>query len=157
MSLIVLSFLAASTLSAQLQIQLGQRTEGDRQPQEQRREHSRYFQALDDLRGARWMLDRRPGNWAQSREEIATIRKIDDAINEIRGASFDDRRDNDYHPVFDREENDRPGRMRHAEQLILRAREDIREAENDGQYRGLRDRTMRHLDEALTDVRRVGR
>jgi hypothetical protein len=121
------------------------------------REHDRYFRALDDLRGARWMLDHRPGNWLQSLEERAAVGKIDDAINEIRRAAIDDGRDNNYHPAFDNEENDRPGRLRHAEQLIGRAREDIRDAENEGQFRGLRDRTIKHLDEALADVRRASR
>ena len=113
------------------------------------------MRALDDLRGARWMLDHRPGNWMQTMDERAAIGKIDDAINEIRRASIDDGRDSNYHPGFDREENDRPGRLRHAQELVNRAREDLRDAENEGPFRGLRDRTLRHLDEALSYIGRA--
>ena len=101
------------------------------------------------------MIDHRPGNWAQTKEEIAAVKKIDDAINEIKQAAIDDHRDNMYHPGFDNEETDHPGRLRHAEQLINRAHEDIKNAENEGQFRGLRERTLKHIDEALVDVRRA--
>ena len=44
------------------------------------RDRGAYFHALSDLRAARWMLQHHPGNWVVVNEEMAAIRKIDDAI-----------------------------------------------------------------------------
>ena len=96
--------LLTSLASAQV-LQIEVKPQGEEHLREQG-QPSRYLRALDDLRGARWMLEHRPGNWNQTKEEMAAVRKIDDAINEIRGAAFDDRRDNGYHPAFDNEENE---------------------------------------------------
>src|SRR5208337_3899041 len=112
-------------------------------------QHSIYLRAVDDLRGARWMIDHRPGNWAQTQDEMAAVAKIDDAIKEMQRLRIDDGRDNGYHPMFDMEENDRPGRLRHAEQLLKKAREDLRDAENEGEFQGLRDRTIQHVEGAI--------
>jgi hypothetical protein len=106
-----------------------------------------YMRALSDLRGARWMIDHRTGNWQANEDEMAAVRKIDDAINEIKRAAIDDGRDMYYHPQMD-EHNDHGGRLHDAMDLLRRARNDI-EHEEEGFGQGLRNRAIMHIDEAI--------
>src|ERR1700734_745230 len=52
--------------------------------------HPYYLHALSDLRAARWMIEHRPGNWAQTQDEIEAVHRIDAAIGEIKKASIED-------------------------------------------------------------------
>jgi hypothetical protein len=63
--------------------------------------HPYYLHALADLRGARWMLEHRPGDAAVSGQEDVGITEIDAAIREIKRAAIDDGKDINDHPKVD--------------------------------------------------------
>src|SRR6201994_4391857 len=73
-------------------------------------EHPYYLHALSDLRAARWMIQHRPGNWAQTVDEIEAVRRIDAAIGEIKKASIEDGKNLEDHPRVD-EAPDHAGRL----------------------------------------------
>jgi hypothetical protein len=56
---------------------------------------------LSDLREARWLIEHRPGDWAQTADEVEAIRQIDAAINDIKKAAIDDGKNLNDHPPVD--------------------------------------------------------
>jgi hypothetical protein len=86
--------------------------------------HPAYLHALSDLRAARWMLEHRPGDWKQTEDEISAVKKIDDAIGEIKKAAIDDGKDLNDHPAA-QEINEHAGRLKKAMEYLQRARGDI--------------------------------
>jgi hypothetical protein len=110
--------------------------------------HPAYLHALSDLRAARWMLEHRPGDAAVSAQEDVAITEIDKAIGEIKKASIDDGKDIHDHPPV-QEVNDRPGRLHKAVELLRKVHSDVAREEDDPFTRGLRDRAIGHIDEAL--------
>jgi hypothetical protein len=110
--------------------------------------HPFYLHALSDLRAARWMLEHRPGDAAVSGQEDVAITEIDKAIGEIKKAAIDDGKDiHDHPPVQDI--NERPGRLHKAVELLKKVHSDVAREEDDPMTRGLRDRAIMHIDEAL--------
>ena len=108
--------------------------------------HPAYLHALSDLRLARAYLDQIAWPPVQRDEEHA-IREIDAAIAEIKRASIDDGKGLGDHPPID--VRMRPdGRFRKALELLDRAHNDTARAEDVPQARGMRDRAVRHIDEA---------
>jgi hypothetical protein len=108
--------------------------------------HPAYLHALSDLRLARAYLDQIAWPPVQRDEEHA-IREIDAAIGEIKRASIDDGKSLEDHPPIDARL--RPdGRFRKALELLDRAHNDTAQAEDVPQARGMRDRAVRHIDEA---------
>ena len=116
--------------------------------------HPAYLHALSDLRAARWMLEHRPGDAAVSSDEDAAITRIDETINEIKRAAIDDGKDIHDHATVD-DQPDHPGRLHKAEELLRRAHADIAREEDDPMTRGLRDRAIHHLDEAIHATHRA--
>jgi hypothetical protein len=114
--------------------------------------HPYYLHALSDLRAARWMLEHRPGDAAVSGQEDVAITRIDETIGELRRAAIDDGKDIHDHVAVDGPA-DRPGRLHKAEELLARARADVAREEDDPMTRGLRDRGVRHIDEAMHATR----
>jgi hypothetical protein len=110
--------------------------------------HPYYLHALSDLRAARWMLEHRPGDAAVSAQEDVAITEIDKAIGEIKKASIDDGKDIHDHPPVQGVE-DRPGRLHKAAELLRKVHSDVAREEDDPFARGLRDRAIMHIDEAL--------
>jgi hypothetical protein len=113
--------------------------------------HPAYLHALSDLRAARWLLQRTPGNWARVNDELNAIRKIDDAIAEIRKSAIDDGKDINFNPKVD-EKPDRPGRLHDVEAYLRKARADINQEEDNGAIQGLRGRAAMHIEAALVLV-----
>lgn len=113
--------------------------------------HPAYLHALSDLRAARWLLQHVPGNWVRVNDESNAIRKIDDAITEIRRSSIDDGRDVNFNPKVE-EKPDRPGRLRDAESFLRRARADIEQEADAGAIQGLRGRAAAHIEAAIQFV-----
>jgi hypothetical protein len=112
-------------------------------------DHPAYLHALSDLRGARWLIDHRPGNsWKQSADESAAVRAIDAAMNDIKHAAIDDHKDINDH-VGIQEINERIGRLRQASQLLRRTREDVNKRETNDFSQGLKVRALRDIDEAI--------
>jgi hypothetical protein len=118
--------------------------------------HPAYLHALSDLRAARWMIEHRPGDWTTTVDETAAVRKIDDAINEIKKASIDDGKDLNDHPKD--EINEHKGRLTKALEWLRKARMDIEKDEDNDFAKGLRKRAFYHIDEAirLTEKARLG-
>lgn len=118
--------------------------------------HPAYLHALSDLRAARWLIEHRPGDWAQSADEAEAVRRIDAGINEIKRAALDDGKNLNDHPPVD-ERADHPGRIHEALQYLRKARADISSGEDNAFANGLRDRAIGHIDGAIAAARRVFR
>jgi hypothetical protein len=110
-------------------------------------DHPAYLHALSDLRAARWMIDHRTGDWKAGEDEGAAVRKIDDAINEIKKASIDDHKNLNDHP--EDKINDHKGRLTKALEYLRKARKDIEREEDNQGVKGLRERAYQHIDEAI--------
>jgi tetratricopeptide (TPR) repeat protein len=110
--------------------------------------HPAYLHALEDLRAARWMLQHRPGNWAQTADEAEAVNQIDQAINEIKLASIDDGKDIDFRPKVD-EKPDHIGRLHDALEYLNRAHAEVTREEDNLFAKGLRGRAAQHIDAAL--------
>jgi hypothetical protein len=117
-------------------------------------EHPAYLHALADLRAARWLIWHHPGDWAQSVDERDAIRHIDDAIRELKEAAYDDGKNTEFHPQID-ERPDEPGRLHQAVDILRKARSDVAREEDNAYARGLRNRSLGHIDAAIHRVRRA--
>jgi hypothetical protein len=109
--------------------------------------HPAYLHALTDLRHARAHLGQLAPTEHMDNEEQHAIEEIDKAIGEIKHAAIDDGKDLNDHPPVD-SHLDRPGRFHRALELLDKAHNDIAREEDDPSVRGLRDRAIRHIDEA---------
>ena len=116
--------------------------------------HPHYLHALSDLRTARWFIEHRPGDVAVSAHEDVAIVEIDRAIGEIKHAAIDDGKDIHDHPAVDIAAG-RPGRLHKAVELLRGVHDDLAREEDDPQTRGLRDRALRHIDEATHATERA--
>jgi len=116
--------------------------------------HPAYLHALSDLRAARWLIEHRPGDWAQTSDEVEAVQQIDAAINEIKKASIDDGKNLHDHPPVD-ERPDHPGRIHEAIEILKKSRADLAREEDNGYADGLRDRAIGHIDAAIRASRRV--
>jgi hypothetical protein len=110
--------------------------------------HPYYLHALTDLRTARWMLEHRPGGAAVSGQEDVAITEIDKTIGEIKKAAIDDGKDIHDHPAVD-VPNNHPGRLHKALELLRKVHSDVAREEDDPMTKGLKDRAIHHLDEAI--------
>jgi hypothetical protein len=116
--------------------------------------HPAYLHALSDLRAARWLIEHRPGDWAQTADEEESVRQIDAAINDIKKAAFDDGKNTNDHPPLD-EHPDHRGRIHEALQFLNKARADIAREEDNAYADGLRDRAIGHIDASIRATRHV--
>jgi len=116
--------------------------------------HPAYLHALSDLRAARWLIEHRPGDWAQTSDEVEAVQQIDAAINEIKKASIDDGKNLGDHPPVD-ERPDHAGRIHEAIEILKKSRADLAREEDNGYAQGLRDRAIGHIDGAIRAARRV--
>jgi hypothetical protein len=110
--------------------------------------HPAYLHALSDLRAARWLIEHRPGDWAQTQDEVEAVRQIDAGINDIKKAAFDDGKNLNDHPPVD-EHPDNRGRIHEALRFLNKARGDIAREEDNRFANGLRDRAVGHIDAAI--------
>jgi hypothetical protein len=114
--------------------------------------HPYYLHALSDLRAARWMIEHRPGNWVQSDLEMNALNEINAAINDIKHASIDDGKNIEDHPPLD-EVNDHKGRLHEAHDFLKKAHQDVNQEEDDPFSRGLKFRSIKHINAAMQDVK----
>jgi hypothetical protein len=110
--------------------------------------HPAYLHALSDLRSARWMLEHRRGDAVVSAREDEAIGEIDRAISELKRAAIDDGKNIHDHPSAELP-NDYRGRLHKAADLLRTARADMAREEDNPSARGLRNRSMGHVDAAL--------
>ncbi len=116
--------------------------------------HPAYLHALSDLRAARWLIEHRPGDWAQTTDEVQAVHEVDAAINEIKRAAIDDGRNLADHPPLD-ERPDHRGRIHEALEYLRKGRADVAQEEDNGYASGLRNRAIGHIDAAIGATRRV--
>jgi hypothetical protein len=116
--------------------------------------HPAYLHSLSDLRAARWLIEHRPGDWAQTADEVEAIRQIDAAINDIKKAAIDDGKNLSDHPPVDTHPDNR-GRIHESLRYLNKARADISSDEDNGYAGGLRNRALGHIDAAIQAARRV--
>jgi len=114
--------------------------------------HPSYVHALTDLRDARWNLEHRPGDIAVSTQESIAISEIDRAIGEVARAAREDDKNPQYRPHEDAG-LDRPGRLHHAVDLLLQARDDLAMEEDNQEARELKRRALDHVNGALEAAR----
>jgi len=116
--------------------------------------HPHYLHALSDLRHARACLDKLAMNEHRDEMEEHAIRKIDDAIREIKHASIDDGKNLNDHPPIDTHLK-RGDRYRKALELLDAAHRDVTMEEDNPQSQGLQGRVIAHVDEAHRIVERL--
>ncbi|HEY6333573.1 MAG TPA: hypothetical protein VI756_29905 [Blastocatellia bacterium] len=117
--------------------------------------HPRYLHARSDLRVAQLMM--------QVHDEPNVMRhvhavdfEIGRAIYELDHASVLDHKDIDDHPHVDTS-LDRPGRFRRVMALLVSARGDISQEEDNPRAIAWRDDAFRHIDTAMDQLRRAAR
>jgi hypothetical protein len=116
--------------------------------------HPAYLHALSDLRAARWLIEHRAGDAKVSADEDVALTRIDETIREIKRAAIEDGKNVRDHVAADERLN-RDGRLHRAEELLTRAHADVAREEDDPMTRGLRDRAIQHLDDAMHAVHRA--
>ena len=117
-------------------------------------QHPAYLHALSDLRSARYLIEHRPGDPAQTVDESESIRQINAAIGDIKKAAIDDGKNLNDHPPVDGQ-SDQRGRIHQALKLLNKARADIAREEDNAYAGGLRNRAIGHIDAAIQAARRV--
>lgn len=116
--------------------------------------HPAYLHALSDLRAARWLIEHRPGDWAQTADEVEAVRQIDASIGDLKQAAYSDGKNVGNHPPVD-ERADHPGRIHEAIQYLHKARSDISREEDNGNAAGWRNSALAHIDASIQAARRV--
>jgi hypothetical protein len=116
--------------------------------------HPAYLHALTDLRTARWLLEHRQGDARVSEHEDLAIGAIDAAIGEIKHAAIDDGKDIHDHPSVDAPPEYK-GRLHRASEVLHKTRNDVAREEDDPSVRGLRNRAVEHIDEAIRQTDRA--
>jgi hypothetical protein len=117
-------------------------------------QHPAYLHSLSDLRAARWLIEHRPGDWAQTSDEVESLHQIDAAINDIKKAAIDDGKNLHDKPPTDAHFDNR-GRIHEALRLLRQARADIAREEDNAYAGGLRNRAIGHIDAAIGAARNV--
>jgi hypothetical protein len=117
--------------------------------------HPRYLKARSDLRTAQLLLRVRdePNVMAHIR---AVDEEVDAAVREIDRAAVLDHKNINDRPAFDAR-LDRPGRFRHAMELLASARRDIGMEEDNPRAIAWRDIAFRHIDAAMEQLRKAAR
>jgi hypothetical protein len=103
---------------------------------------------------ARWYIEHRPGNWAQTSDEVEAVRQIDAAIGDLKQAAYNDGKNLNDHPPVD-ERPDHAGRIHESLEYLRKARADISSEEDNGNAQGWRNRAIGHIDGAIGAARRV--
>lgn len=110
-------------------------------------QHPAYLHALSDLRDARAHLQRPAPNGRMDAEQQRAIEEIDRAIHEIKDAAIGSGKDLNDRPPVDEHLGHR-GRYRRALELLDQAHHNLSYREDDPRLRGLRERSIHHVDEA---------
>jgi len=116
--------------------------------------HPHYLHALSDLRNARWLLSQRADSRAEARDEDAAVFEIEKAYGEITRAAINDGKDMRAPAGID-VPPERAGRLHRALDILQQVRADVAREEDDPYTRGLRDRAVLHVDEAIHATQRA--
>lgn len=104
--------------------------------------HPAYLHALADLRWARGYLEMGTDSYSAQ-----AVREIDDAIGDIKKASFDDGKSLNAHPPIDTQIV-KNNRLRKAMELLNKAHSDVDQEEDNPEARGLKTKVLGHIDAA---------
>jgi hypothetical protein len=115
--------------------------------------HPGYLHALTDLRSARWLMERQPGDGRVYADEDIGITEVNAAIQELKRASIDDGKDLRDRPGSDTIEHG--SRLLRAIEVLKQARNDIAQEEDNPEVRDLRNRAFAHIDRALHAAERA--
>jgi hypothetical protein len=116
--------------------------------------HPYYLHALSDLRTARWLIEHKGGDWEMHDDEHYAVSEIEAAIGEIKHASVDDGKNIDDYVPMDAP-RDREGRLHQALEILHKVHSDVAREEDDPYTRGLRDRAVGHIDNAMHATERA--
>ena len=112
-------------------------------------QHPGYLHAMSDLRSAYWLISHHETfDPAANDEERHALGEIRAAYGDLKQAAIVDNKDIDDQPPADFRFEDHRGRLRHALDLLHKAHNDIASEEDNPAARGLRDRSIRHIDDA---------
>lgn len=109
-----------------------------------------YMQALSDLRSAReyLLMDQRP-QYADARRHA--INGINDAINDVRQAAFREGKDV-WHAPAPQSGGDPAAPFHTAVKLLHEARRDVMQGYDLPENSGLRERSVKRIDDALSNL-----
>jgi len=107
-----------------------------------------YLQAVTDLRTARWMLERRPGDVMVGRQEDVAFTEIDAAIGDIKDVASAGGKDFHYHPNIEVPRN-RPARLAIVLELLRKVQADVAGEEDGSMTAAVRGRAIAHIDAAI--------
>ncbi len=116
-------------------------------------QHPAYLHALTDLRTARWLLYRQPGDSRVYADEDVAIHEIDAAIAELKRAAIDDGKPLDDHPQIDVHEHG--SRLLRATETLKKAHADVDREEDNPAARGLKDRVLKHIDLSMRSAEKA--
>jgi hypothetical protein len=117
--------------------------------------HPRYLHARSDLRVSQLLLQVHDEPNVMHHVHAADF-EIGRAIYELDHASVLDHKDIDDHPHIDTS-LDRPGRFRKVMALLVSARRDISEEEDNPRAVAWRNDAFRHIDAAMEQMRKAAR
>ena len=109
--------------------------------------HPAYLHALSDLRAARALLYRQPGDSKVYADEDFAIHEIDAAIGELKQAAIDDGKNIDDHPKVDVQEHG--SRLLKAIEMLKTAHADVEREEDNPLLQGLKHRIVDHIGHAI--------
>ena len=117
--------------------------------------HPRYLHARTDLRTAQLLL--RVHDEPNVMHHVDAVHaEIEAAVHEVDRAAVIDRKDLEDHPRIDTG-LDRAGRFRKAMALLVSARRDINEEEDNPRAIGWRNAAFQHIDAAMEQLRHAAR
>jgi tetratricopeptide (TPR) repeat protein len=116
--------------------------------------HPAYIHALQDLRAASRLIERRPGDWARTADELEGMNQIEAAINDIKKASlYDGKGINDY-PQPD-VSSDAKGMLHEALDYLNKAQIDVSQKENSPYSKELQQSAIGHINAAILATNRA--
>ena len=115
--------------------------------------HPAYLHALSDLRNARWLLERQPGDTKVYVNEDVAISEIDAAIREIKVAAIEDGKNTQDHPKIDVKEHG--SLLLRSIEALKAARNDIAREEDNPAARELRHHALEHIERATHAAERA--
>jgi hypothetical protein len=116
--------------------------------------HPGYLHAMSDLRTAYWLIQHHnPDDPEMYRDERGAMNAVRAAYQELKNASIIDDKDIDDQPPAQMAFDDHRGRLTKAITLIREARSDINVEEDDREARGLRNRALLHINDAINHLK----
>ncbi len=118
-------------------------------------QHPYCRQAVTDLRDARWLLLQHIGGQPMTHNEKEALRMINQMIKEISEVSPSNAKKYDYEDEPKACKDD-AARIKQCIDLLKKAKDDLGH-EQDSQFSGLRDRSLKNCDDAIRFVARSKR